>query len=58
LGAEVENSGDGGKVGECWEKKKDGLARADARVLPRTKEVAACNNSRILEEGMAEGESL
>ena len=35
-----------------------GLARADARVLHGTKEVAACNNSRSLEEGMAGNESL
>jgi hypothetical protein len=54
LGAEDENSGGGGgEVGERWEKKKDGLARAEARVvlLPRTK-------ARILEEGMAGEESL
>jgi hypothetical protein len=53
LGAEDENSGGGGEVGERWEKKKDGLARAEARVvlLPRTK-------ARILEEGMAGDESL
>jgi len=57
--AKDKNGRRGGRVGEGerWEKSSGVLAGADARVRPSTKEVAACNDSRSLEEGMAGDEA-